>query len=129
MFTITEIKDAHSKVKSGADFPAYISNLKQLGVTRYSTFVRDGHTDYFGGDDYRVTAPGSYPELTLAAVSQPAKFRADLKAHQNGQTDYQTFCQDCARSGVVFWTVHMKNMTCTYFDKANNEVLVERISS
>ena len=32
MFTLEQIKLAHSKVKSGADFPAYIKELKALGV-------------------------------------------------------------------------------------------------
>jgi hypothetical protein len=29
MFTLQEIKDAHSKVKSGADFPKYVHDLKK----------------------------------------------------------------------------------------------------
>lgn len=33
MFTVEQIKTAHSKVKSGADFPAYIQDIKKLGVT------------------------------------------------------------------------------------------------
>lgn len=48
MFTVAEIKAAHSKVKSGADFPAYIQDIKRLGVTYYETFVTDGHTDFYG---------------------------------------------------------------------------------
>jgi hypothetical protein len=36
MFTIEQIKQAHVKVKSGADFPAYIKYLKQLGVRYYA---------------------------------------------------------------------------------------------
>ena len=33
MFTVEQIKAAHSKVKSGADFPSYIKEIKSLGVT------------------------------------------------------------------------------------------------
>ena len=33
MFIIEQIKTAHSKVKSGADFTDYIQELKILGVT------------------------------------------------------------------------------------------------
>ncbi len=29
MFTVEQIKTAHSKVKSGADFPAYIQDIKK----------------------------------------------------------------------------------------------------
>jgi len=47
MFTIEQIKDAHAKVKSGADFPAYVQEVIRLGVTRYETYVADGQTHYF----------------------------------------------------------------------------------
>ena len=52
MFTLQAIKDAHSKVKSGADFPTYIQELKVLGITKYDTYVRDGHAVYFGNEDF-----------------------------------------------------------------------------
>jgi hypothetical protein len=32
MFTIEQIKQAHNKVKSGADFPKYIQEIKKLGM-------------------------------------------------------------------------------------------------
>jgi uncharacterized protein YbcV (DUF1398 family) len=51
MFTIEQVKAAHSKVRSGADFPAFIQDIKKLGVTYYETFVSDGHTDYYGSND------------------------------------------------------------------------------
>ena len=66
MFTVEQIKTAHSKVKSGADFPAYIQDLKKLGVTQYETFVADGHTDYYGANDFKTTSPAKYELLTVA---------------------------------------------------------------
>jgi len=39
-----QIKAAHSKVKSGADFPAYIQDIKKTGVTFYETSLTDDHT-------------------------------------------------------------------------------------
>lgn len=41
MFTAEQIKAAHSKVKSGADFPSYIQEIKALGVTHYEAHVED----------------------------------------------------------------------------------------
>lgn len=32
MFTVTQIKEAHSKVKSGADFPKYIQQIKGFAL-------------------------------------------------------------------------------------------------
>ncbi len=127
MFTTEQIKQAHSKVKSGADFPAYIKDLKQLGVASYQTYVADGHTDYFGDNHFKVSSPAKYDRLPVADVSNAEPFKSDLSAHQQGKTDYPTFCKDSARSGIEKWAVRMDSMTCTYFDKAGNEILVEQI--
>ena len=45
MFTVKQIKTAHGKVKSGADFPVFISEIIQLGVTGFETSVSEGHTE------------------------------------------------------------------------------------
>lgn len=127
MFTIAQINAAHSKVKSGADFPAYIQDIKKLGVTSYETFVTDGHTDYFGTDDYKTSSSAKYEPLTIAETADVEQFKTDIKAHQQGKTDYPTFCNDCAKSGIKKWAVSMNKMTCTYYDTSGNELLVEVI--
>ena len=127
LFTVEQIKAAHSKVRSGADFPAYIQDIKEIGVTFYETFVKDGHTDYYGANDYRTTSPAKYELLTIAETSNSEQFKADLKAHQQGKTDYLTFIGMCATFGIAKWAVCMNKMTCTYYDKAGNEILVEQI--
>ena len=127
MFTVEQIKAAHSKVKSGADFPAYISEIKQSGVIYYETYVTNGHTDYYGKDDYKVSSPAKYDTLKIANESNTGQFTKDLKEHQQGKTDYPTFCGISAKMGVEKWAVDMTQMTCTYYDKAGNEMLVESI--
>lgn len=125
MFTVEQIKAAHSKVKSGADFPNYVQDLIKLGVTYYETYVSDGHTVYSGKEGYETSSAAKYASLSIAQQSDAGQFKIDLKAHQKGQTDYATFCNDCAKSGVEKWAVSMAKMTCTYFDTSGNEVLVE----
>jgi len=127
MFTLEQIKTAHSKMRSGADFPIYIKAMKDLGVTSYETFVSDGHTDFFGANDYRTSSTAKYEAMEIAATSNAAAFKLDLIAHQQGKKDFQAFCNDCAKSGIEKWTVLMKEMTCTYYDKAGNVVLLETV--
>ncbi|RYD80123.1 MAG: DUF1398 domain-containing protein [Sphingobacteriales bacterium] len=127
MFTIHQIQAAHSKVKSGADFPAYIQELKQLGIKNYETFVTDGHTDYYGSNDYKQSSDAKYEAKQIAAESNAAEFMKELKAHQQGQTDYPTFCKMCADTGIEKWLVSIDDMTCTYYDKAGNRILEEKI--
>ncbi|RKF36854.1 phage envelope protein [Sphingobacterium siyangense] len=127
MFTVEQIKTAHSKVKSGADFPAYIRDIKQLGVTAYDVFVADGHADYYGDNDYKTSSSSVHEPLTIAELVDAEKFKQGLKEHQQGKTDYPTFIALCAACGIEKWTVLMDNMTCTYYDKAENEILAEEI--
>ncbi len=127
MFTIGQIKSAHSKVKSGADFPAYIQEIKALGITLYETYVMDGHSNYFGTGNYKINTTAKYDQLEIAEAANADQFKADLKAHQQGKTDYPAFCNDCAKSGIEKWVVAMESMTCTYYDKSGNKILVEAI--
>lgn len=127
MFTTEQIKAAHSKVKSGADFPAYIKEIKAMGVTHYEAYVTDGHIDYQGVNDYTAKVPAKYEPLTIADTAKPAEFKAGLLAHQQGKTGFLTFITICAGFGIEKWAICMDKMTCTYYDKAGNEILVEEI--
>ncbi|MGB4843175.1 MAG: DUF1398 family protein [Ferruginibacter sp.] len=127
MFQLKEITEAHSKVKSGADFPAYVQDLIKLGIKKYDTFVSDGHTLFFGENDFRVQSEPKYAALHVADVSDAEKFRYYLNMHQQGKTDYPAFCNHAAEAGVEKWTVNMEQMTCTYYDKLNLKMLEEKI--
>ena len=127
MFTIAQIKEAHSKVKSGADFPAYIQDLIALGVQGYDIFVNDGHEEYFGADNYRVAAPANYDKIPVAPSANKERFIEFLVMHQDGQTDYMTFCNHAGQCGIAKWRVDIIEMICTYFDKSGAEILIEKI--
>lgn len=127
MFTAAHIKAAHSKVKSGADFPSYIKEIKSLGVTHYEAYVADGHIDYHGVDNNTTSVPAKYDRLEIAAEADIEVFKAGLKAHQQGKTDFLTFIKMCAETGIEKWEISMDKMTCIYYDKADNQVLEEMI--
>ncbi|MBL7813872.1 MAG: DUF1398 domain-containing protein [Saprospiraceae bacterium] len=127
MFTVEQIKAAHSKVKSGADFPSYIQEIKALGVTHYEAYVSDGHIDYHGANNYTIQVPAKYDSLAIADIAQSEDFKAELVAHQKGKTDFLTFIKMCAIFGIEKWAIRMDEMTCTYYDKAANKILVEQI--
>jgi uncharacterized protein YbcV (DUF1398 family) len=129
MFTIQQIKDAHSKVKSGADFPKYIQDIIALGVTSFETFVFDNHTNYFGNDNLQTSFEGFSETLIITNESNIEQFKSDLKSHQQGHTDYMTFLHDCAKSGVEKWIVVMDKMICSYYDINGDEMLVEKIAT
>ncbi|MGC3977948.1 MAG: DUF1398 family protein [Paludibacteraceae bacterium] len=127
MFTVKQIEDAHSKVKSGVDFPNYIQEIRQLGVVEFETWVNNSHTVYFGSENFKTSSLPQYEALQISNEVKTNSFIQKLKSHQKGETDYYTFCKDCADTGIEKWIVNLNQMTCIYYDKYNNKVLVEKI--
>lgn len=127
MFTIEQIEQAHKKVKSGADFPKYIQEIKELGVKSFETWVVDSHTEYFGENNFSIKSKSKYSDLFISENSNKEDFKTKLKEHQQGKTDYFTFCKDCAETGIQKWVVNLNEMNCIYYDKIENEILVEKI--
>lgn len=127
MFTLEEIKAAHSKVKSGADFPKYAQELKGIGVLFYETYVCDGHTAYVGKENHKVIAPGFDVIHSIPESSNTDQFSLDLKNHQAGNTDYATFRADVAKNGVEKWVVDLNEMSCIYYDKSQKQLVKEFI--
>ena len=127
MFTIEQIKQAHSKVKSGANFPNYIQELKVLGVLSYAHYVSDGHIKYQGANDFAINADAKWETRHISSEGDIDRLKHFLSIHQDGQTDYPTFCKQAAVAGVEKWIVDMVEMTCIYYDKQGNEIVIEKI--
>jgi uncharacterized protein YbcV (DUF1398 family) len=127
MFTIDQIKKAHDKVKTGADFPIYIQDLIKLGIKRYDTIVTDGRVAYIGNNEYAVSTDKKHAEISISSAVNKERFIEFLVMHQDGQTDYFTFCQHAAQCGIAKWRVDIIEMTCTYFDSSENPILIEKI--
>ncbi|WP_288438164.1 DUF1398 family protein [uncultured Chryseobacterium sp.] len=126
-FTIENIKAEHQKVKSGADFPQYIQDIKALGVSHYKAYVSDGNTEYFNNKNESVQTGPKYDVLRISDHVNLEYFKERLKLHQQGGTDYMTFCRDCAENGIKGWTMDLHIMTCTYFDQNDTDLLTERV--
>ena len=127
MFTTDQIHKAFSKVKSGADFPQFVQDLKEIGVTHYDNFVSDGRTKYYGSNDFTLDGNSKYPEMKVNEISSSDSLKHALSIHQQGQTDYPTFCKQAADAGVEKWITHMMEMTVTYLDKKGQKLIIESI--
>jgi uncharacterized protein YbcV (DUF1398 family) len=127
MFTLTQIQEAFKKVKSGKDFPQLVQDLKKIGIVSYDNFVADGKTNYFGSTDFVITSDAKYPSMNINDLGSAEKLKHALKIHQQGETDYLTFCKQSAEAGIEKWTTHMIEMTVTYLDKKGNKLVVESI--
>lgn len=89
--------------------------------------MNDSHTIYSGNNNFKTNSLPQYDTLQISDEVKSGEFIQKLKSHQKGETDYYTFCKNCADSGIEKWIVNLDKMTCTYYDKSNNEILVEKI--
>lgn len=128
MFTIQDIKTAESKIKTGADFPQFIREIKALGVVRNDVYVSKGLAVYFDDENHTEEAsPDQYPDLVINEESSSEKLTHALKIHQRGETDYFTFCKQAADAGVEKWIIDLEEMTVVYLDTEGNELIKEHI--
>ena len=126
MFTIQQIHTAAQKVKSGSDFPQFIQDLKVIGVCSYDQFVLDGHTHYYGSD-YLVADKAKYPVLEVADHSSEVMLKNAITIHQQGLTDYYTFCLEAAKAGVEKWQTNIVDMTVSNINRQGDIILIEPI--
>ena len=129
MITIEQIYAAHSNVKSGADFPNFIKEIKSLGVTHYEAYVFDGHVDYYDTNNNIIQSDAKYRTIVIQNEVTESAFKEGLLDHQKGLTDYPTFIQMCADCGIVKWKVDINKMTCTYYAQLDEMILEENIPS
>jgi uncharacterized protein YbcV (DUF1398 family) len=127
MFTLQQMKAAHAKVKSGADFPAYVQEIKKIGLLHYDYFVKDGRTVYHGANGFKVSGDPIYAEKTISVRPSSIAVQQIIAEHQQGKTNFLTFCQQVANAGVEKWTVDTEAMLCSYFDLAGNSMVAEPI--
>jgi uncharacterized protein YbcV (DUF1398 family) len=127
MFTVQQIKAAHSKVRSGADFPGYVQEIKALGLIKYEFMVDDGRTIYFGPDNFQTEAPPIYPIKKIRHRPLTAKMKKDIRDHQAGKSDFPGICTLAAANGVHHWEVNTQTMLCSYYDVKGEKMITEPI--
>lgn len=127
MFTLQQLQAAHAQVKTGADFPAYVQAIKALGLDHYDYLVHNGATYYYSIDGQEIKGDAQYAELYINPQSSAEQLRHTIKIHQQGQTDFMTFCKQAAEAGVTKWEVNTRSMLCIYWDQQGNSLVEEPI--
>jgi|SRR6185437_12343885 len=127
MFTLEQIKAAHARVKTGADFPRYIQEIKQLGLLHYEFRVADGSFVYYGANGHRADREGSYGPLTIGRPASAAALREAITRHQQGLSDFPTFCRQAAEAGVEKWVIDTQRMVCSYYSSDGAAMVEEAI--
>jgi uncharacterized protein YbcV (DUF1398 family) len=127
MFTKEQIEAATAEVRTGADYPRLVQNLKELGVRTYEHMVADGSNIYYGDENHSVRIAHAQKPIPVADRPSAEKLKHAIGIHQRGQTTYPEFCQQAGEAGVSKWDSDLEQMTVTYVDRADRVLVVEPI--
>jgi uncharacterized protein YbcV (DUF1398 family) len=127
MFTKDQIEAAHQKVQSGADFPAYVEEIKQLGVKSHEVVLTDGNWIFKGANDWVVQFHSGLAPVDVSTEASPAYFQEILAKHQKGESDFPTFCRQAGEAGVERWISDFEQMHVTYVGSNGAVIKVEAI--
>jgi uncharacterized protein YbcV (DUF1398 family) len=125
IFTKKQVDEASFRVKTGADFPKFVQDLKSFGVQKHDFFVERGDNVYYGKDDFSLPYEPQYPPLKIAEKASKEKFGHFLLIHQQGKTDFPTFCKQVGEAGVAKWVSDFDKKVVIYYDREGNEVSKE----
>jgi len=128
MFTLEQINEIHDRLGRAKSFAQYVKALNAIGIEAYDSYIRDGHSEYFGKNGYTAISPPAHETLIIADTSDKELFLKHLNLHNEGKTSYVEMSKGLADSGVEKWRVDITNMVMTFYDTLGNEMLAETIS-
>ncbi len=127
MFTLDQINVIHDIIGKQSTLADYLFVLNKIGVEKYDSFILDGHSEYYGKDNYKVISAAEHKNFPIASTCNQQEFLKQLSLHEQGETDYIEMSKGLAASGVEKWTFDTNKMTITYSGVDGSEMLVEKI--
>lgn len=126
-FSAEAIREIYTRPRSGFNFPALVRELKAAGVASYEHVIETGANVFHSKDGAMLTLDKMGPPCPVSDQVDAESLRKIIAQHQQGLSDYPTFCRLAGNIGVARWVCDLSAMTCSYFDKSGNSMHVEAI--
>jgi uncharacterized protein YbcV (DUF1398 family) len=123
-FTQKDLDRAH-KGTSRANVREYLATLFDLGVVSYTSYVSDGHSDYFDEDGNWISSPAVHEPYEVADEADRDAAQRAIDAHLRRETDYFTFSKQLAAAGVCTWVMDTIAMTCAFCSTSGQRLIVD----
>ncbi|HCV0555546.1 TPA: DUF1398 family protein [Staphylococcus aureus] len=125
-FTLSEIQQAHQQF-TGVDFPKLFKAFKDMGMTYNIVNIQDGTATYVHQSEDDIVTSSVKNNHPVAPSSNQSIVQDVLTRHQQGQTDFETFCNEMAEAGIYKWHIDIQAGTCTYIDLKEQAIISELI--
>ncbi|HDJ7819710.1 TPA: DUF1398 family protein [Staphylococcus aureus] len=125
-FTLSAIQQAHQQF-TGVDFPKLFKSFKDMGMTYNIVNIQDGTATYVHQSEDDIVTSSVKSNHPVAPRSNQSIVQEVLTRHQEGQTDFETFCDEMAQAGIYKWHIDIQVSTCTYIDLKEQAIISELI--
>ncbi|EOB7930488.1 DUF1398 domain-containing protein [Staphylococcus aureus] len=125
-FTLSAIQQAHQQF-TDVDFPKLFKAFKDMGMTYNIVNIQDGTATYVHQSEDDIVTSSVKSNHPVAQKSNKTIVQDVLTRHQQGQTDFETFCDEMAEAGIYKWHIDIQAGTCTYIDLQDQAVISELI--
>ncbi|HCU6926287.1 TPA: DUF1398 family protein [Staphylococcus aureus] len=125
-FKLSAIQQAHQQF-TGVDFPKLFKAFKDMGMTYNIVNIQDGTATYVHQSEDDIVTSSVKSNHPVAPSSNQSIVQDVLTRHQQGQTDFETFCDEMAQSGIYKWHIDIQAGTCTYIDLQEQAIISELI--
>ncbi|MFB2437399.1 DUF1398 domain-containing protein [Staphylococcus aureus] len=125
-FKLSAIQQAHQHF-TGVDFPKLFKAFKDMGMTYNIVNIQDGTATYVHQSEDDIVTSSVKSNHPVAPSSNQSIVQDVLTRHQQGQTDFETFCDEMAQAGIYKWHIDIQAGTCTYIDLQEQAIISELI--
>jgi len=105
---------------SRMSFPEVVGKLTSAGVERYHADLVRAEKTYFRPDGKSHVVANDAIGRTPAAAFAASAVAAAVKAAQNGEIDYKTFCARVIEAGCVGYHVHIAGRRVIYYGRSGD---------
>ena len=125
-FTLSAIQQAHQQF-TGVDFPKLFKAFKDMGMTYNIVNIQDGTATYVHQSEDDIVTSSVKSNHPVAQKSNKTIVQDVLTRHQQGQTDFETFCDEMAEAGIYkysSWYLYLYRLERTsYYFRINTSVI------
>lgn len=125
-FKLSAIQQAHQQF-TGVDFPKLFKAFKDMGMTYNIVNIQDGTATYVHQSEDDIVTSSVKSNHPVAPSSNQSIVQDVLTRHQQGQTDFETFCDEMVQAGIYKWHIDIQAGTCTYIDLQEQAIISELI--
>lgn len=127
-FSLTSIQEAH-KLYTGPDFPKLIKAFKSMEMITNIFDLETGIVTYINRSGDILESTGIKVEFDICETGKYEEAIFALQRNQRGESDFYSFCNEVAKAGIYKWVSDLDAMTCSYFDKMEQVIIIENIPS